>query len=549
MRKFTKLFEDEVGKDSTKGDKNKPWLIILLGGSGTGKGALVSGREAIGEIGDYLDGKTFSKTTLSAKIKDAGKMSHARSVFEPDRILRLAQYKAGLEDYNNIIKSNEDSNLIEVLNKILNHDETEKLKAYILDNVAEKSNKKQENLTVKDFKEIYNHNTESEDNIGYWNSYIGRRYVPEDVPSKIESIEIIDALEEDKIGEGDSRVCFFYQQLRKREMSFTKDKGIKSYAAEKANSEIKEHLQKFKETFDSSDVEIIDGSVIIDSAGEDLVTQPVKDQLEAAKASGFNTMILLLVNGPVQSFLGNTERKLTQAKRGVPSEEIMSFYNILPEKHKEFKSYRAPATDIVSGGPLLDGYKILNQDQITPEELEDILSSICIGDSANRDKGPIKKDRIICSDPNGNCIDKSLFPDYLTQDLQDVVDRVNKETKDLKNVEDPAPNWNVVFQDKAEKKKEMINIWNKVKQAKKVDGKTDDLPLDVIDGASKDADELFRDWLKVVKDNEKEVVVEGLTDEYKVPTNVVKIQDDDKGFELVKSKFSKFIITSKTKKK
>ena len=95
----------------------------------------------------------------------------------------------------------------------------------------------------------------------------------------------------------------------------------------------------------------------------------------------------------------------------------------------------------------------------------------------------------------------------------------------------------------------MINIWNKVKQAKKVDGKTDDLPLDVIDGASKDADELFRDWLKVVKDNEKEVVVEGLTDEYKVPTNVVKIQDDDKGFELVKSKFSKFIITSKTKKK
>ena len=487
------LFENhpyEIGHDHTSGDHDKPWFIILLGGSGTGKGSLISSDQAIGEIGDYVGGKTFSSASIKKQL-EAGE-EHIRSVFEPDRVLRLVQYDVAVDDYEGITKSDPKKKLSDVLRVVLGPDLNE-LKDYLAKKLGNAA-------TVEDFLRDYK---KVED-------YCGKKYMQSQTGEHVESIDLQDALEDAKVAGGDSTILYLYQQMRKRHTSISKNMSMKEYAVDLANDAMKDHLSNFKNTFDRrDDVKIKNGSVVLDSAGEDLARQPIRDQLDAAKSAGFNTMVVLLVTGPVQSFIGNTLRKITSAKRGVPSDEIMAFYHVLPEKHKEFKAFGQKDPEL--GYALLDGYKILDQDLITPQKLGDILTTICVGDGAGKSYGPARKDRVICQDPDGNCIDDEAYPDYLTKELQDVVDDVNKDTKNLKQKEKPARNWKEVFTEPGDGKKDLSILFNKVKTARsKAVGDEKKMPLDVIDGFSKEADVIFHDWEVVVKASKnKQAAMEG----------------------------------------
>lgn len=477
------LNEESVGKDHTSGDPDAAWFIILLGGSGTGKGALVSTDKALGEIGDYIDGKTFSSDTLRKKI--AAGEEHIRSVFEPDRILRLVQYDVAVDDYNKIVTTDPEKKLDDTLKAVLG-DALSELKDYLLDRCGK-------NARVKDFIREYPNNGKTGSD--YSNDYVGKKYRSTD---DVESIEIEDALVMPKLAGGDSSVCTLYQQMRNRQTGVTGGISIKEYAVNLANDLVKDHLTEFSKVFKGKKTpQVKMGSVILDSAGEDIAKQPVRDQLMAAKGAGFNTMIVILANGPAQSFVGNVSRKIAGAKRAVPAEEIMPFYNALPEKHKEFVKYGEVDQDL--GYALLDGYKIIEQDSILPDELDDILRAICIGDVENKKYGPAKMDKVICNDPDGNCVVGDVYPDYLTQDLQDVVDTVNKDSSKRRSHQKIARNWDEVYDNPEDKKKDVLVVVQKLSMATKKNNAQDKLPLDCIDGFSKEANDLFIEWERVVK--------------------------------------------------
>jgi len=491
------IFEDQSPETSADGgqsispivgDKDAPWFIILLGGSGTGKGALVNTDKALGEIGQYIQGKTFSTSALRHKVN--GGEDHIRSVFEPDRILRLVQYDAGVSDYKKIISADKDKKLKEVLDGVFG-DKLSELKAYLIKVCGG------ENSTVEDFIGKYAENDQPADSPKYKNGYIGKKYQPRDVEDKIEAVDILDALEDNSRSEADHSVAYFYQQMRKRVTDVSKGEPLKTYAVKKANELMQAHLDSFKKVF--SDATVHHGSVILDSAGEDLAEQPVKTQLESAKAAGFNTLILLLCTAPVQSFIGNAERKIARAARGVPSEEIMSFYKILPVKHKEFRS--CGVVDKILGYKLLDGYCILNQEQITAQRLLDVIYSLCVG---SKEHGPASKNKTICTDPDGRCVDRDLYPDYLSGELQSAVKKVNNITKKRKSVTEPARDWTEVFNDE-DRRRELGLVHDKIKRARIKPNNTQDLPLELIDGFSTDAAEMFADWKDVVTINKKEM--------------------------------------------
>lgn len=473
---YITLLEEEVGKDRTGGDPDSPWFIILLGGSGTGKGSLVSTGKAIGEIGDYLGGKTFSAEALRKKV-ESGK-DHIRSVFEPDRILRLVQHEAAADDYKKISTADPKKQLKQTLDAVLGEALGE-LKDHIMERCGGPD------ATVADFLEEY---PDPE-------SYAGKTYKPD---NEIEAVDLMDALDSKEAG-GDQTVRSLYMQMRKRQSPVSGGVSLKEYAVGKANTLIKDHLAEFNKVFGGKkkEAEIKMGSVILDSAGEDLSKQPVKEQLMAAKSAGFNTMIVLLGNGPVQSFIGNVFRKIGRAQRGVPSDEIMSFYDILPEKHAEFK--KLGRVDPKMGYALLDGYKILQLDAVQPDELEGILRSICIGDEKTKSYGPIKKDKVICNDPDGDCIAADAYPDYLTAELKDRVDAVNKDTEKLKDKEKPVPTWGEVYDNPDERTKDALVVQGKISAVTKRNPGAEAMPLDVVDGFSKEADELFKEWEEIVR--------------------------------------------------
>jgi len=319
------LLEQEGGEE-----ENERFFVILLGGSGTGKGALVSTNRAIGEL-QRLMGQSIGRPVKvgSADAIEAGEAG-ARVVFEPDRVLRVHQWHQAKSDFERMKKG-------------------EKPNAVLGDMKGEESLMKALLSRLEEVGGLEKYNTVED--------YVGRLEQVGGAKTPEQALALADALDKD-FG-GDSQIQFVYKQMRKRPFKGS-GAGIKATAVAKAQEEMKDVVGQTKGAADS---------FILDSAGEDLAEQDIVGELTTAKEAGFTTAIVLLATGAVQSYLGNMERAVARGGRNVDAGEIMKFYNILLQKHKEFGA-------LIQKG-LLDEYIVLEQDPISPEEIEDLTQAIC----------------------------------------------------------------------------------------------------------------------------------------------------------------------------
>jgi len=319
--------DPEQGKEASE----ERFFVILLGGSGTGKGALVGTSRAIGEL-QKLMGQSIGRPVKvgSADAIKSGEAG-ARVVFEPDRILRVFQWTQAKSDFERM-KGGESPD--QVLADLDASGEGS-LKQAILKHLGESG--------------IERYNTVED--------YVGELKQVGGGGSKKQALAMADALDK-KFG-GDPKIQFAYKQMRKRPFKGG-SQGIKPASVEKAKEEMKGAVGQSKGVADS---------FILDSAGEDLATQDVAGELKTAKEAGFSTAIVMLATGAVQSFLGNMERAVARGGRNVAAEEIMSFYKILLSKHEEFGG-------LLRNGDL-DEYIVLEQDEIDEEEIENLTRLIC----------------------------------------------------------------------------------------------------------------------------------------------------------------------------
>lgn len=397
-------------------DIKKPWFVILLGGSGTGKGSLVKTTDTLGDIQKITGGATVSTETLktekailnffndiSGEASDDSSLmlklrelygknkklisaivrtvedfykeegndkknifnltvgdlkymlekhpTNFRLVLEPDRILRLAQYNLAIQDYNKIVSKESNLPLVDVLREIYSNTpkvELDRLKPIeiVLKQVKLKSGN--ESPTVDDFFMSF---PEFDD--------FGGNSCKIKITKKL---HISDAFKcDDSIG--NSAIKSLYQQFRLR--GEVKEVTKNTYDV---GNELAQNLRSFRNAAIQNNT---NASVIIDSAGEDLATQNVKWQIDVAKANGYKTMIVLIANSIVKSYVGNMERGIVSSSRIVDPSEINSFYNTLSDKHKVFKNLEN-----------LDEYLVVELKDIEATELADIVNSACFECSA-----------------------------------------------------------------------------------------------------------------------------------------------------------------------
>ena len=353
-RTFVKEQEEQAEK----------FFVILLGGSGTGKGALVGTNAAIGELQKLMGqgiGRAVKVGSADAiKTGEAG----ARVVFEPDRVLRLHQRAQAQQDFERL-KAGESPEKVFA--------DIPEAEAALKDGLL----KLTANNGIQNFKTI--------------DDYVGRIEQVGGAKTPKQAIAMSDALDGDY--GGNSQVQYIYKQMRERPFKGS-GAGIKDTAVAMAQEEMKGVVGQAKAAAETS--------FILDSAGEDLASQPVASELEIAKAAGFTTAIVLLATGTIQSFLGNMERSVARGGRNVAATEIMKFYNVLFEKHKEFVAMTR--TD----PPLLDEYVVLEQDAMSPKEIEDLVQAICNpGDLLGLDIPDVAGNEI------ASCIPSLANPEYL----------------------------------------------------------------------------------------------------------------------------------------
>jgi hypothetical protein len=320
--------EAEPNPQEAEGAEEK-FFVILLGGSGTGKGALVGTNRAIGEL-QKLMGQSIGRPVKvgSADAIESGEAG-ARVVFEPDRVLRVHQWHQAKSDFERMKKGEE--------------------AAVVLGDLKGEESLRDAILTAIEAKGGIEGYASLEDYAGQLQQ-VGGAETPE------QALAMSDALGK---GPGDDKVKFAYKQMRRRPFKGS-DTGIKATAVAKAKEEMKGVVGQAKSAADS---------FILDSAGEDLAEQDVVGELQTAKEAGFSTAIVLLATGAVQSYLGNMERAVARGGRNVDAAEIMKFYNVLIQKHNEF--------GVLMRKGLLDEYIVLEQDPISPEEIEDLTRAIC----------------------------------------------------------------------------------------------------------------------------------------------------------------------------
>ena len=231
---------------------------------------------------------------------------------------------------------------------------------------------------------------------------------------------------------------FAYKQMRRR--PFKGGAGIKATAVKKAQEEMKGVVGQAQAAADS---------FILDSAGEDLASQPVADELKTAKEAGFSTAIVLLATGAVQSFLGNMERAVARGGRNVDSAEIMKFYNILLQKHNEFGN-------LMKNG-ILDEYIVLEQDPIDDSEIEALTKAICNpGELLGIEGVPD-----IAGNEIEGCIPALADPSYLPAEEEAAAKRGAASTREVE------PNTSIKNWDQAFKAAEMAGVVPDAGKAKK----------------------------------------------------------------------------------
>ena len=332
-------FVNEEGEEAASGAATEQgeeasgerFFVILLGGSGSGKGALVGTNRAIGEL-QKLMGQSIGRPVKvgSADAIESGEAG-ARVVFEPDRILRVFQWTQAKSDFERMKKGESPEEVLADLDASGEGSLKKAILKHLGDGGIERYN------TVED--------------------YVGELKQVGGAKDKKQALSMADALDKD-FG-GNPKIQFAYKQMRKRPFKGG-PKGIKPASVEKAKEEMKSAVGQSKGVADS---------FILDSAGEDLASQDVAGELKTAKEAGFSTAIVLLATGAVQSFLGNMERAVARGGRNVDSAEIMSFYKVLLEKHYEFGR-------LVQSGDL-DEYIVLEQDAIDSDEIENLTRLIC----------------------------------------------------------------------------------------------------------------------------------------------------------------------------
>jgi hypothetical protein len=328
---WRKFLNEQGEEEVVETSPEEKFFVILLGGSGTGKGALVGTNRAIGEL-QKLIGQSIGRPVKvgSADAIKSGEAG-ARVVFEPDRILRVFQWTQAKSDFERMKRGESPEEVLADLDKTGEGS----LKKAILNQLGDGGIKRYN--TVED--------------------YVGRLTQVGGGASKAQALAMSDALDKD-FG-GDPKIQFAYKQMRKRPFKGGST-GIKSASVVKAKEEMRGAVGRAKGVADS---------FILDSAGEDLASQDVAGELKTAKEAGFSTAIVLLATGAVQSFLGNMERAVARGGRNVDSAEIMSFYKVLLEKHYEFGR-------LVQSGDL-DEYIVLEQDPIDSDEIEELVKAIC----------------------------------------------------------------------------------------------------------------------------------------------------------------------------
>ena len=83
------------------------FFVILLGGSGTGKGALVNTNKAIGELQKLMHQSLGRPVKVGSADAIAAGEAGSRVVFEPDRVLRVHQWHQAKSDFERM-KNGED---------------------------------------------------------------------------------------------------------------------------------------------------------------------------------------------------------------------------------------------------------------------------------------------------------------------------------------------------------------------------------------------------------------------------------------------------------
>ena len=388
------------------------FFVILLGGSGTGKGALVNTNKAIGEL-QKLMGQSLGRPVKvgSADAIAAGEAG-SRVVFEPDRVLRVHQWEQARSDFERMKKGEDPAAVFSDMPG------EESLAEMILDQIAELGG-------IDAYKTF--------------EDYAGRKETVGSPKTPKQALAMSDAL--DKFG-GDGEITFAYKQMRKRPFKGG-ELGIKKRAVAVARKEMGEKVYQADEA----------DSFILDSAGEDLAEQDILGELATARQGGFSTAIVLLATGAVQSFLGNMERAVARGGRNVDSKEIMTFYKILLQKHREFGR-------LIQRG-LLDEYIVLEQDVMSPEEIEGLVRAICNpGELLDLDIPDIAGNEI------DGCIPELANPDYLPDEEEaaalagaksvDIGDHPDSEIKNWDMAFDAAAEAGVIDDPKTAKKQAMF---------------------------------------------------------------------------------------------